>query len=87
MTKKKPFKPKEVYDSLEQLRIDKMRVSKRLDVQSKELKKDAMDMVLPSNNAFLNSDFSYMRYIGYAITAYKTFVTFRKFTSFFRRRK
>jgi|GEM_PF-998035 hypothetical protein len=80
-------KNKTVYLSLEELRSDKLKVSKRLHQQTKALKKDAMDMVLPSNNIFFTSDYSYMRYIGYAITAYKTFTTFRKISSFFRRRR
>jgi len=80
-------KNKTVYSSLEELRSDKLKVYKRLHQQTKALKKDAMDMVLPSNNIFFTSDYSYMRYIGYAITAYKTFTTFRKISSFFRRRR
>ena len=80
-------KNKTVYLSLEELRSDKLKVSKRLHQQTKALKRDAVDMVLPSNNMFFSSDFSYMRYIGYAITAYKTFTTFRKISNFFRRRR
>lgn len=80
-------KNKTVYLSLEELRSDKLKVSKRLHLQTKALKRDAVDMVLPSNNIFFTSDYSYMRYIGYAITAYKTFTTFRKISSFFRRRR
>ncbi len=80
-------KNKTVYSSLEELRNDKLKVAKRLHQQTKALKKDAMDMVLPSNNIFFTSDYSYMRYIGYAITAYKTYVTFRKISNFFKRKR
>lgn len=80
-------KNKTVYFSLEELRNDKLKVTKRLRHQTKALKRDAVDMILPSNNIFFSSDYSYMRYIGYAITAYKTFTTFRKITNFFKRRR
>lgn len=74
---------KTVYRSLDELRRDKYKVNKALNRESKALKRDAADMVLPSNNVFFSSDYSFMRYIGYAITAYKTYTTFRKFKSFF----
>ncbi len=80
-------KNKTVYSSLEELRNDKLKVAKRLHQQTKALKRDAVDMVLPSNNMFFSSDFSYMRYIGYAITAYKSYVTFRKISNFFKRKR
>ena len=81
------LKNKTVYFSLEELRSDKSKLSRKLRRQSKALKRDAVDVVLPSNNVFFNSDYSYMRFIGYAITAYKTFTTFRKVAAFFRKRR
>ncbi len=78
---------KTVYSSLEELRSEKLKVVRKLQQQKKALKKDAVDMFLPSNNIFFTSDYSYMRYIGYVITAYKTFTTFRKISNFFRRRR
>jgi len=80
------LKNKTEYTSLEELRLDKQRVCRELGRQSEALKRDAVDVVLPSNNMFLTSDYSYMRFIGYAITAYKTFTTFRKISNFFKRR-
>ena len=76
------MKRKQVYDSLEELRADKLKVMRSLEHASKVLEADAVDCVLPSNNAFLSSDFSYMRYIGYVITAYKTFNFVRKMANF-----
>ncbi len=78
---------KEVYNSLDELRRDKHRVNRALNRETKALKRDAIDMVMPSNNAFFSSDLSFMRYIGYAITAYKTYTAFRKITSFFSRKR
>ena len=80
-------KTKQMYGSLEELRRDKRKVQRSLNREAKALKTDAVDLVLPSNNAYLSSDFNYMRYIGYAITAYKTFNTVRKITGFFARRR
>ena len=80
------MKTKSVYLSLEELRADKDKLSRSLRRQSKALKRDAVDVVLPSNNVFFNSDYSYMRFIGYAITAYKTYTAFRKVARFFTKR-
>lgn len=80
-------KPKEVYNTLDELRRDKHKVNKALSRETEALKRDAVDMVLPSNNVFFTSDYSFMRYIGYAITAYKSYTTFRKITSFFSRKR
>ena len=80
-------KPKEVYNSLDELRRDKHKVNKALSRETEALKRDAVDMVLPSNNVFFTSDYSFMRYIGYAITAYKSYTTFRTITSFFSRKR
>ncbi len=77
------MKKKTEYLTLEQLRADKLKLQQSLGKQTKVLKRDAADVVLPSNNALLNSDFAYMRYIGYAITAYKTYSTLRKTLAFF----
>ena len=73
---------KQMYNSLEELRADKAKLICRLGKASKALEADAVDCVLPSSNAFLSSDFSYMRYIGYGITAYKTFNFVRKIVGF-----
>jgi hypothetical protein len=73
---------KQIYNSLEELRVDKHRLSRRLEKMSKALGNDAVDCVLPSSNAFLSSDFPYMRYIGYGITAFKTFNFVRKIVGF-----
>ncbi len=78
---------KEVYNSLDELRRDKHKVNKALNRETEALKRDAVDMVMPSNNVFFSSDYSFMRYIGYAITAYKSYSTFRKITSFFSKKR
>lgn len=78
---------KEVYNSLDELRRDKHKVNEALNRETEALKRDAVDMVMPSNNVFFSSDYSFMRYIGYAITAYKTYSTFRKITSFFSKKR
>ena len=76
------MKKKLVYNSLEELRADKLKVEHALGRASKALETDAIDCVLPSNNAFLSSDFSYLRYVGYGITAFKTFNFVRKVVGF-----
>lgn len=78
---------KQVYESLEELRADKRMRKRRLDRQLKALQRDAVDCVLPSNNALLSSDYSYMRYVGYGITAYKTFNFVRRAMSFVRKHR
>ena len=72
---------KQMYDSLEELRADKHKLSHQLGKATKALEADAVDCVLPSNT-FLSSDFSYTRYIGYGITAFKTFNIVRKVVGF-----
>ena len=81
------MKKKLLYSSLEELRADKAKVGRALGKASKALETDAADCVLPSDNAFLNSDFSYMRYIGYSITAFKTFNTVRRLVGFVKTRR
>jgi len=75
------------YNSLAELRADKAKVRRALGKATQALEADAVDLVLPSNNSFLNSDFSYMRYVGYGITAFKTFNVVRKLVGFARTRR
>jgi len=75
------------YSSLQELRADKAKVRRSLGKTLKALEADAADCVLPSNNAFLTSDFAYLRYVGYGITAFKTFNTVRKVVGFIARRR
>jgi len=70
------------YSSLEELRADKRKAQRVLDKEVRALQRDAVDCVLPSGNALLSSDFSFMRFIGYGITAYKTFNTMRRVVGF-----
>ena len=70
------------YSSLEELRADKLKAKRTLSKEIRALQRDAVDCVLPSNNTFLNSDFSYLRFIGYGITAYKTYSTVRRVMGF-----
>lgn len=78
---------KTTYNSLEELRADIRKVDKALGRALSDLERDAVDCVLPSNNSYLNSDVSYMRYVGYGITAYKTFNIVRKIVGFVSRRR
>ena len=78
------MKKKLEYNTLAELRSDKTKVRRALGKATQALETDAVDLVFPSNNAFLNSDFSYMRYVGYGITAFKTFNVVRKLVSFVR---
>ena len=71
------------YASLDDIRYEKREELRQVKYGAKRLKNDVTDYFAPSNNVFLNSSNKYMNYIGYAITAYKTAMTFRGVFKFF----
>jgi len=75
------------YSSLEELRVDKRNAWLRLDKEVKSLQRDAVDCFLPSDSSYMSSDFSYMRYISYGVTAYKTFRFMRRAVGFVTKRR
>ena len=66
-----------VYRSLEQLRADKEEAKRSLDLGAKKLKNDVDDLVRPRDSFFFNSTNKYLQYIGYAVSAYKGYMTFK----------
>ncbi len=73
----------ERYASLNDIRREKMEEKRHLEDDVRRLKNDVTDYFVPANNVFLNSSNKYMNYIGYAITAYKTAMTFKGVFRFF----
>lgn len=73
------------YNSLEELRRDKVRLERRLSTVAHEMEDDIVDCFLPQDRAYVNSSVPYMRYMGYGITAYKTFNVVRKLVGMIQR--
>ena len=73
------------YHSLEELRADKLIVSRRLRKKVGKLQSDITESFTP-DRSFIDSSIPYMKYVGYALTAYKTARTVKKIVDFARRR-
>lgn len=65
------------YMSLEDIRAEKVRVKRQMKRSFDELKSGVSNSFMPTNKMFVNSPSRWMNMIGYGITAYKTFTTFR----------
>lgn len=72
---------KKQYNSLEELRADIMKSERRLNHDVMALEEDVKACFLPAGGEYVNSPVPYMRYVGYGITAYKTFNVVRKLTN------
>ncbi|MBQ6749558.1 MAG: hypothetical protein IJR02_02175 [Bacteroidaceae bacterium] len=71
------------YTSLEAIRLEKQKAKRQIEQSTRRLKTDlAENYMPPANSLFRNSSNKYMNYVGYAITAYKVFLTLRKAYSF-----
>lgn len=67
------------YTSLEAIRLEKQKAKRQIEQSTRRLKTDlAENYMPPANSLFRNSSNKYMNYVGYAITAYKVFLTLRK---------
>lgn len=76
------------YLSLEELRADKAKLGRRLRAELKGVQQDAVELVMPQQTMqFVNSSVPYARYIGYGLTAWRTFNTVRKVLMFVKTRK
>lgn len=71
------------YTSLDDIRKEKVEEKKHVKDDMQRLQNDITDYFMPTSNMFLQSSSKYMNYIGYAITAYKTAMTFRGVFRFF----
>ena len=71
------------YTSLDDIRYEKMEEKRQVKYGITRLKNDVTDFFVPTSNIFLNSSNKYMNYIGYAISAYKTAMTFKGVVKFF----
>jgi hypothetical protein len=74
------------YNTLDELRAEKAEVSRRLGKGVEKLQSDIVESFVPENS-LLDSAFSYIRYVGYAMTAFKTARTVMNAIAFMRRRK
>lgn len=70
------------FSSLAELRAEKDKELKRLDTYARMISADTKDAFIPTNNQFVNSAMPYANYIGYGITAYKTFRTVKRIVSY-----
>ena len=73
------------YLSLEDIRTEKMRAKRQMKRSFDNLRGNVSDCFMPKDNLFLNSSNRWMNVIGYGITAYKTYKTFRNVFSFIAR--
>jgi hypothetical protein len=73
------------YLSIEDIRTEKVRAKRQMKRSFDNLRGDVSNCFMPTNNVFLNSSSRWMNVIGYGITAYKTFTTFRSVFSFLAR--
>lgn len=78
---------KRQYSSLKDVRSEKVKTRRQIDYGVDRLKNDVADCFVSPNSIFLRSSNKYMNYVGYAISAYKTFQTFRGVFKFFSKRK
>jgi len=79
---------KSEYLTLDELRRDKAKLGKTLRVELKDLQQDAVELVMPQQTQqFVNSSVPYARYVGYGLTAWRTFNTVRKVIQFVKTRK
>lgn len=76
---------KVAYLSLDDIRADKVKARRLMKRSFDDLKGDVSNCFMPADNVFLNSSNRWLNVIGYGITAYKTFTTFRSVFSFFAR--
>jgi len=79
------MKQPQIYNSLEELRADKAKVSKKLNKGVRKLQDDIVDSFVP-DDSLIDSAVPYMKYVGYALTAFKTARTAKNIISFLRRR-
>lgn len=66
------------YNNLDELRADIQKTERKLNRDVMTLEDEVKACFLPVNSEYINSSVSYMRYVGYGITAYKTFNVVRK---------
>lgn len=75
----------EVYNSLEELRSDKRRLSRQIRKSMRTVQEGVKQSFLPTDNAYLGSSSRYMRFIGYGLTAWKTARTVNRIVGFFKK--
>lgn len=66
------------YNTLEEVRADIKKTSRKLNRDVVQLEEEIKVCFLPADSQYVHSSAPYMRYIGYGITAYKTFNVVRK---------
>ena len=78
---------KEKYTSLEEIRSAKEKTRRQINYGVDRLKNDVTDCFVSPSSIFLRSSNKYMNYIGYGISAYKAFQTFRGVFNLFSKKK
>lgn len=74
----------EYYNTLEELRADKRKLSKQVRKSMRTLQEGAKQCFLPDSQ-YVNSSNKYLRFIGYGLTAWKTARTVNRIMKFFRK--
>jgi hypothetical protein len=78
---------KQKYTSLEDIRSEKEHTQRQITYGVDRLKNDVTDCFVSPTSIFLRSSNKYMNYIGYGISAYKAFQTFRGVFNFFSKKR
>lgn len=76
----------EAYNNLEELREDKLLLSRQIRKSFVAVQEGVKQSFLPADDSYLQSSSRYMRFIGYGLTAWKTARTVNKFIRFFKNR-
>ncbi len=74
----------EHYNTLEELRADKRKLSRQVRKSMRTLQEGAKQCLMPDSQ-YVNSSNKYMRFIGYGLTAWKTARTVNRIMKFFRK--
>ena len=75
------------FKSLKDIRAEKEHTKRQIRYGVDRVKNDVEDCFVSPSSIFLRSSNKYMNYIGYAISAYKTFTTLKGVFGFFSRRR
>ena len=67
------------FSSLAELRAEKQALKQQMKSDMENLKMDVRSCFMPQGKPFMRSLNKYLKYIGYAITIYKTANTVRRF--------
>ena len=71
--------------SIESLQLEKYKLRHELNKSAKRFKRSASYVLMPEDRSMLHSEWGWIRFLGYGITAYKTYQSVRKVLGLFRK--